>query len=136
MNVRITFILKSIYSILGAICIGNASWMLLSSESWFHLMPIAAEDTGPHNAHFVHDVGLVYLLVGISAFWCAYNLERCKPIHFFITCFITGHAAIHFIEIIIGALPIDHLWIDFPLITFPSIVLIGVWFCLPKAQTK
>lgn len=119
-------VLKSTYNILGAISIGNGVWMMLSASTWFNEMPVAADDTGPFNAHFVHDVGLVYLLVGAGAFWCAYKLKKCAEVHFGITLFMVGHALIHIVEILLEDLPSSHWLIDFPLVTLPAMILIGL----------
>ena len=119
-------ILKSTYNTLGAISLGNGLWMLLSATTWFTKMPIGAEDTGILNSHFIHDVGLVYLLVAIGAFWCAYKISTCFVVHLGITLFIGGHALIHVIEILTGDLPVSHWVIDLPLVTFPAIILIGL----------
>ena len=122
----INLILKSTYNILGGISIGNGIWMIVSASSWFANMPIAAEDTGPLNSHFVHDVGLVYLLTGLGAFWCGHKLYKCLEVHIVITLFMGGHALIHIVEILLGHLPKSHWLIDFPLVTFPAIILIGL----------
>ena len=119
-------ILRSIYNLLGAISIGNGLWMLVSASTWFNRMPVAATDTGPLNSHFVHDVGLVYILTGIGGFFCGYKLKNCFEVHLSISFFFVGHALIHIIEILIGALPANHWLIDFPLVTFPALVLIGL----------
>ena len=119
-------VLKSIYNILGSICIGNGCWMLASASNWFHTLPIYATDNGPLNTHFVHDLGLVFTLAGIGALWCGYKLKDCIEVHLGITFFISGHALIHIFEILSGALPQSHWLIDFPLITFPAILLLSI----------
>lgn len=119
-------IVKSIYNILGGISLGNGLWMLISASSWFNQMPVGAEDTGPLNSHFIHDVGLVYVLVGIGAFGCGYKLKKYFKVHIAITLFMGGHALIHVGEILSGALPTSHWLIDFLLVTFPAIILIGL----------
>jgi hypothetical protein len=119
-------LLKSIYNILGAISVGNGFWMMLSASTWFREMPIGAEDTGPLNAHFVHDVGLTYLLVGTGAFWCAYKLKKSIEVHMGIMLFMVGHALIHIIEILLKNLPSSHWLIDFPLVTLPALILLGL----------
>ena len=121
-----SFIIKSIYNVLGGISLGNGLWMLISASSWFTIMPIAAEDTGPLNSHFVHDVGLVYILIGVGAFWCGHKLREATEIHLAITLFMGGHALIHVMEIFWGDLPSNHLLIDFPLVTLPALILMGL----------
>lgn len=119
-------LLKSIYNIIGSICIGNGLWMLISASNWFQNMPVAAADTGPLNKHFIHDLGLVFLLTGVGAFWCAYKLKDCFSVHLGVTIFIVGHAFIHVFEILSGALPSSHWLIDFPLVTFPAMILVSI----------
>jgi hypothetical protein len=119
-------LLKSTYNILGAISFGNGIWMMFSASTWFNKMPVGAEDTGAFNAHFLHDVGLVYLLVGLGAFWCANKLKECVEVHFGITLFMVGYAIIHLIEILLGDLPPNHLLIDLQLVTLPVIILLGL----------
>ena len=121
-----TTLLKSAYNILGSISIGNGLWMLFFAASWYKNIPAGIEDTGPLNTHFVHDIGLVYFLVGVGAIWCAMNLEKCFPIHLTLTLFVAGHALIHIVEILVGLLPPSHWLIDFPLIFLPAILLIGL----------
>ncbi len=121
-----TTILQIIYNLLGAISLGNGLWMLGAASSWFFKMPIAAHDTGPLNAHFVHDVGWVYVLVGVAAFYCSRHLENCFEIHVAAVLFMLGHAFIHAVEIVIGTLPTAHWLIDFPLVTFPALLLLAI----------
>ena len=128
-------ILKTIYNLLGAICIGNGIWMLLAASNWFMNMPIAAQDTGPLNTHFVHDIGWVFVLVGMGAFWCSHRLYKCTEIHLGITLFIAGHASIHMVEILLGLLPQSHWLIDFPLVTFPALLLVGITPVILKINT-
>jgi hypothetical protein len=129
-------ILKSTYNILGAISTSNGLWMIISASSWFTNMPVGAKDTGPLNPHFVHDVGLVYLLTGLGAFWCGYKLYKCLEVHIGITLFMGGHTLIHFVEILLGNLPKNHWLIDFPLVTFPAIILIVLIPTMLKRNKK
>lgn len=118
--------LKSILNLIGATSAGNGLWMLFFAANWYDNVPAGIHDTGPFNSHFVHDIGLVYLLVGIALIWCAKNLNTCKPIFLVVLLFNVGHALIHVIEILIGLLPPSHWWIDFPLIFFPTMVLVAL----------
>ncbi len=129
-------LIKSTYNILGGISLGNGLWMLISASTWFTKMPVGAEDTGPLNAHFVHDVGLVYILIGFGAFWCAYKSAKSIEVHVAITLFMGGHAFIHIGEIISDALPPSHLLIDFPLVTLPALILLGLTPTILKLSHK
>jgi hypothetical protein len=88
--------------------------MLLSPLSWYEKFPAEIPHTGPLNAHFVRDLGVVYLVVALAFAWAARNVERSRFVHFALTVFFVGHAVIHFAEIAAGRLPHAHWLIDMP----------------------
>lgn len=118
------FLIKSFYNFMGAVSIGNGLWMLFLAENWYFNLPAGIEDTGPLNTHFVHDIGLVYCIAGIAAFYCASRIDNCKAVHIGLTLFTVGHALIHVIEILIGLLPPSHWLIDLPLLFVPAILIL------------
>jgi hypothetical protein len=118
-------LLKAFYAILGIGSLANGLWMLASPASWYVGVPAAVPDTGPLNTHFVHDIGVVFVVVGLGALWCARNLERCAPVHWGITLFYAGHALVHVAEIAVGILPHSHWWIDLPLVFLPAVLLVA-----------
>lgn len=120
--------LKSILNLSGASSIGNGLWMLFFAQNWYDNMPVAAHDTGPLNAHFVHDVGLVYLIAGLALLWCTNNLQKSLGVYTGVLLFYVGHALIHVVEILLGLLPPSHWWIDFPLVFVPAMTLIALLF--------
>lgn len=120
--------LKSLLNLLGATSVGNGIWMLLFAKNWYENMPVAIHDTGPLNTHFVHDIGLVYLIAGLALLWCANDLPKSLDVYTGVLLFYVGHALIHVVEILIGLLPPTHWWIDFPLVFVPAMVLIALFF--------
>jgi len=54
---------KPLIRILGTLMIGNALFMVLLSRRWYETVP-GVQAAGPFNAHFVIDIGLVYLSCG------------------------------------------------------------------------
>lgn len=124
--------LQVFYGILGLGSLGNGLWMLASPAGWFMGVPAAVPDTGPLNTHFVHDIGVVFCVVGLGALWCARNLDRCQPVHWGITLFYAGHALVHVVEILVGWLPHTHWWIDAPLVFLPALLLMIAG--LPKVR--
>lgn len=128
--------LKSLLNIFGASSIGNGLWMLLFAQNWYDNMPVAIHDTGPLNTHFVHDIGLVYLIAGLALLWCASNLPKSFNVFIGILLFYVGHALIHVVEILLGLLPPTHWWIDFPLVFLPAIVLIFLVPSVRKAREQ
>lgn len=121
MNLRAA--LAAFYWLLGLISLGNGLWMLAAPAAWFSGVPAGVPDTGPLNLHFVRDIGVVFIVVGLGAVWCARNLDRCRPVHIGITLFWSGHALVHVLEISTGFLPHTHWRIDAPLIFLPALLL-------------
>lgn len=119
---------------MGAVSIGNGLWMLFFAENWYFNLPAGIEDTGPLNTHFVHDIGLVYCIAGIAAFYCASQIHYCKAVHIGLTLFTVGHALIHVVEILIGLLPPSHWLIDLPLLFVPAILILLITPFVLKLQ--
>ena len=111
---------------MGALSIGNGLWMLFFAENWYVTLPAGIEDTGPLNTHFVHDIGLVYCIVGLAALWCASRVSDCKVAHIGLALFTVGHALIHVVEILLGLLPPSHWLIDLPLLFVPAILILAI----------
>ncbi len=53
--------MKWLYRILAIANIANGLWMLAAPAGWFADLPAAVPDTGPFNAHFVRDLGVVFI---------------------------------------------------------------------------
>jgi len=107
------------YGTFGVGTLANGGWMLISPFTWYSQLPAGVPDTGPINFHFVHDLGVVFIIAGFGAMWCAKNLERCAPVHAGVTAFFAGHALVHVAELLAGKLPPAHWLIDLPLTFAP-----------------
>jgi hypothetical protein len=127
-------LIVSFYYLLAAGSLANGAWMLLAPTGWFSGVPAAVADTGPLNIHFVLDLGVVFLIAGLGALWCARNLDESGPVHWGLTLFFGGHALVHVVEIVSGRLPASHWWIDLPLVFLPAVVLLAVAF-IPLAES-
>ena len=122
------------YGVLGVISLANGLWMLADPATWFVQIPAAVTDTGPLNRHFVHDVGVVYVISGIAALWCARTGAAAYITHLGVTLFYAGHALVHVAEISLGLLPHSHWRIDLPLVFLPALLL-GV-LTLPQVRQR
>ena len=131
-----TVLLRSFYNFMGAVNIGNGFWMLFFAENWYFNLPAGIEDTGPLNTHFVHDIGLVYCIVGLGAFYSSTRINNCRAVHIGVLLFIVGHALIHVVEISIGLLPPSHWMIDFPLLFVPALLILAITPSVLKIQTE
>lgn len=116
--------LKVIYFIFCLLSIFNGGWMLLFPLSWYTDLPAAVPNTGPFNQHFVRDLGVVFLLIGLAFGWAALNVDRSRPVHLVVTAFFTGHAMIHVADIVTGRLPHRHWMIDMPGVFVPAVLMI------------
>jgi hypothetical protein len=114
------------YRLLGAGSLANGAWMLLAPMGWFSGLPAGVTDTGPLNVHFVLDLGVVFLIAGAAALYCAAHPDTKTPAYWGLTLFYAGHALVHVYEIVAGRLPGSHWAIDAPLVFAPAVALIGI----------
>ena len=119
--------LRIFYIICGVLSLGNAIYMLFDPGHWFFNIPADVPETGDLNAHFVRDIGLVYLISGLGFLWSARNLAQCRIVHLGNTIFISGHAALHLLDVFVGRLPLDHLLDDALPVTLPGIIMVVLY---------
>ena len=112
----------------------NGLVMIVRPERWFHEMIAGVPNTGPFNEHFVMDVGIAFLTCGIGLGWAVFHLERAREIHWGVTLFISGHALLHVVEILRGALPHEHWRLDFAGVFVPG--LIFAVLCIPSVWRR
>jgi len=116
--------LRLIYSIFCILSLFNGAWMLLFPLSWYRDLPAAVPHTGPFNQHFVRDLGVVFLVVGLAFGWSALNVGRSRLVHLALTAFLVGHALIHVADIAAGRLPHSHWLMDLPGVFVPAFIMI------------
>ena len=97
--------------------------MLLFPFSWYTDFPAAIPDTGSFNAHFIRDLGVVFILAALGFGWCALHPDRRRVTHIVLTIFFVGHALIHFADILTGRVTHTHWLIDAPTVFAPAILL-------------
>lgn len=128
--------IKVVLRIVGAVMIANGVWMVARAIEWFFHIPADMTATGEPNGHLIRDVGFAYIVFGVALSWCSFELRARRPVFLMVTFFMVAHALGHLVEILLGALPVSHWWIDFPLVFLPGLILgalaiPGVWkrFC-------
>ena len=112
-----------LYLVLGVMTLGNALWMLAGPMHWYHELPAAVPDTGPFNPHFVRDIGCAFLTTGVALVWAAYAPSLRLPLVGIAALFLVAHAVLHVYDTLVGNLPNDHWWLDFPGVYLPALVL-------------
>ena len=80
-------------ALLGAMLAVNGSYMLAAPGSWYDAVPGVAE-SGPLNAHFVRDIGTIYLLTGLAFLWLARS-PRARGAALVGALFLALHGLIH-----------------------------------------
>jgi hypothetical protein len=113
-----------VFAVFGAICIGNALWMLAGPMHWYRELPAAVPDTGPFNPHFVRDIGCAFLATGTALVWAAWSARWRPPLVVVAAIFLGGHAALHAYDTLRGALGHAHWWLDLPGVYLPAAVVI------------
>ena len=111
--------------LLGVVMLGNGLVMLGDPWWWYSNAPGVGR-TGLFNPHFVRDIGYTYALIGIAfmvgVFRPAMRVTFWAPATLWLTC----HALFHFWEVGTGICGPSQLAIDFPAVTLPSLIGIGL----------
>ncbi len=104
----------------------NALAMLIAPEVWYELTP-GASDTGPFNVHFVRDIGIAYLAVGVGL-WLGVTNHRLQALSGALVAmvFVGGHAVFHFIEMFAHHVDSTSAVRDLILIVLPTAIA-AVW---------
>jgi hypothetical protein len=118
--------LKLFYGISSVASLINGTWMLFFPLSWYTDLPADVPHTGPFNSHFVRDLGVAFIAVGLAFGWSALNVERSRPVHIALTVFLAGHALIHVADIAMGHLPASHWLIDLPAVFLPAAIMLAL----------
>jgi hypothetical protein len=112
-----------IFAITGALCFGNALWMLAGPLHWYRELPAAVPDTGPFNPHFVRDIGCAFFAVGVALGWAAVAPRWRPPLVLIAALFLGGHGLLHAYDTLRGALGAAHWWLDLPGVYLPAAVI-------------
>ena len=116
--------LRLIYLIFCVLSLFNGAWMLFFPLSWYTDLPAGVPHTGPFNPHFVRDLGVVFIVVGLAFAWSALNVNRSLLVHLALTALLKGHALIHVTDILAGRLPHGHWLMDTPGVFVPALIMI------------
>jgi hypothetical protein len=95
--------------------------MLVSPASWYFAVP-GVTTTGAFNQHFLRDIGLIFLFVGL-AFLVGAARPRVRAVLWgTASLWLTAHALFHFWEVAVGICGPSALVRDFAAVTFPAIL--------------
>jgi hypothetical protein len=105
----------------------NGLVMLIAPLPWYEWVP-GVTDTGFFNQHFIRDIGMIQIFLGL-AFFTGIIMPR-RRIDFWVaaTIWLSAHALFHFWEVAVGICSPSVLPRDFPAVTLPA--LLGILLCL------
>lgn len=106
---------------LGLGAIANGLFMLISPANWYIAVP-GVTTTGPFNQHFLRDIGLIFLLVGIAMLTGAARPAARVTLWSLAALWLGGHALFHFWEVAVGICGTGALVQDFPAVTLPAML--------------
>ena len=118
--------LKLVLGLFAAGNLANAAWMLVAPEHWFHKLPAGVPDTGPFNEHFVRDLGVVFLLMGLALVWAALRSRPRVPVLAIVSGFYVLHALLHVWDTVRGFLSAEHWALDLGVVYIPVALVLAL----------
>ena len=106
-----------IYGIFGTIAIVFGTATLL--------IPAALHSDTEQSVPFAHNLreqGAAFVFVGLMAFWCIFNYDRKRTVHYFLTLFTFLIAGVHWFEYLGGRLP----WVSLTYNTIPFLAFLAM----------
>lgn len=114
---------------MAALYAGNGIAMLATPLAWYHAIP-GVTATGPFNAHFVRDIGVVFLTLSFAGALAFVRPRAGGAALLVAAAWPAGHSLVHIWDHAAGRLPPSGLVPDLVLVLLPSLaaVLLALWF--------
>lgn len=107
--------------LLAALMAANGLVMLTNPQGWYVRVP-GVVATGAYNQHFIRDIGLIYLLIGIGFAVGAFRPGQRLALWLAASLWLTGHALFHLWEVAVGICGADAIPRDFLGVTLPALI--------------
>ena len=99
----------------------NGLFMLVAPKTWYELIP-GVVDTGFFNAHFVRDIGIIQMFLGVL-FVLGIRMPGARfELWLAATLWLTAHATLHLWEVMVGICGASTLIRDFPAVSLPALI--------------
>ena len=105
----------------GVFLSANGLFMLIDPLAWYELVP-GVTDTGFFNQHFIRDIGIIQLFLGVAFGLGMIVPERRVGLWAAATLWLCAHALFHFWEVAVGICSPAVIPRDFPAVTLPAII--------------
>lgn len=99
----------------------NGIFMIVAPETWYELIP-GVTDTGPFNQHFIRDIGIIQLFLGVAFGVGVIRPELRVGLWTAATLWLIAHAVFHLWEVAVGICSPSVILRDFPAVTLPAII--------------
>lgn len=122
-------------AVLGVLALANGAFMLVSPVNWYFAVP-GVTTTGPFNQHFIRDIGIIFLFLGVAFLIGAASRQYRVVLWGGATLWLGCHALFHFWEVAVGICGSSALVRDFPAVTLPVILGAALtWWAIRDRRT-
>lgn len=99
----------------------NGLFMIVEPKLWYEMIPGVAT-TGFYNQHFIRDIGIVQLLLGIAYIVGWYRPRARLALWGGATLWLIAHAIFHVWEVAVGICGASALLRDFVAVSLPALI--------------
>jgi uncharacterized protein YjeT (DUF2065 family) len=112
----------------GLLLSANGLFMLVAPEVWYEFVA-GVTDTGFFNQHFIRDIGIIQLSLGVAFGISMIRPELRVPLWAAATLWLIAHAVFHLWEVAVSICSPSAIPRDFPTVTLPAIfgVMVTLW---------
>jgi hypothetical protein len=103
----------------------NGLFMLATPRVWYDFVP-GVTDTGFFNQHFIRDIGIIQLFLGVAFIVGLLRPERRIGLWVTATLWLSAHALFHLWEVAVGICAPSVIPRDFPAVTLPALIGIAL----------
>jgi hypothetical protein len=99
----------------------NGLFMLVAPHAWYEFVP-GVTGTGFVNQHFIRDIGMIQLFLGIAFAVGLVVPERRIALWLVASLWLAAHAVFHLWEVAVGICAPSALVRDFPAVSLPALI--------------
>src|SRR4051812_10538474 len=99
----------------------NGLVMLVAPQPWYEFVP-GVTGTGFFNQHFIRDIGMIQLFLGIAFAVGLVVPERRIALWLVASLWLAAHAVFHLWEVAVGICAPSALVRDFPAVSLPALI--------------
>jgi len=117
--------INALVALNGIFLSANGLFMLVAPQVWYDFVP-GVTDTGFFNQHFIRDIGIIQLFLGVAFMVGLLRPERRIGLWGAATLWLSAHALFHLWEVAVGICAPSVIPRDFPAVTLPALIGIAL----------